>query len=49
MYFAPNTPDENPPHGGSWLRDPISGALTLIVPEPDPVPSPPTPEPTPEE
>lgn len=51
MYFAP-VPDLIPPHGGSWLRDPLTGALTLIVPEPEPVETtqpPPTPDPTPEE
>jgi hypothetical protein len=48
MYFAP-VQEQNPPHGGSWLRDPISGALTLIPPEPATEPEPSAPEPTPEE
>ncbi len=29
-------PELNPPHGGRWLRDPVTGALTPLPPTDEP-------------
>jgi hypothetical protein len=40
----PQTPELNPPHGGRWLRDPHTGALTPLPPTDDPPAAPGTSE-----